>query len=543
MNKRFLPVFGILVGLVTTTLAADTLWTRRYDGPANGDEEACAVFTDGEDNVIVIGSSPTLTTGYDFVVFKYSPAGESLWLARIGSTGNTNDLVRAAKMDASGAIYLTGRTGSAGNYNILTVKLNPDGSEAWRAIYEGSGGKNDEPTAMAIDASGNVFITGYEADAGGYLDFVTIKYNADGTQAWAAKYDGGFGDDKGVDIALGPDGSVYVTGSRTQEGGTFQDYATLKYDAAGGQVWVDIYDRDTVNDIPTAIAVDSAGNVFVTGRSALGPGMGGPFSYVTLKYNSSGNRLWTKIYSGTNRGAIPVAMALTPNGLYITGNVWRTTNNDIGTVAYNPLTGSDLWVGVFNGVANKVDEASDILVDANGKIHIVGYSQDSLGRADYCRLRYSATGTLELVSLYNSPFDNADEGKAIAVDNQFNVVVTGRSYGGLPLMTYDIVTVKYDSSAPGISESDVKTRAFGTLKVQPNPARNRAILNLPLKAGEAATIALYDVAGALCHQEKVSLSGAGSTYSLNLAGFNPGVYILELKQGEGSSRVKLQVVK
>jgi hypothetical protein len=397
---------------------------------------------------------------------------------------------------------------------------------------------------LVIDGSGNVYVTGYETDATDMTNFVTIKYNADGTQAWAANFDGGVGDDKAVGVALALDGSIYVTGSRTQEGGTFQDYATVKYDAGGGQAWVDIYDRDTVNDIPAAIAVDSAGNVFVTGRSALGPGMGGPYSYVTLKYNSSGTRLWTKIYSGTNRGAIPTAMALTPNGLYITGNVWRTTNNDIGTVAYNPANGNELWVALYNGTANNFDEASGILVDANGKIHIVGYSQDTLGRADYCRLRYSSNGTPELVCLYNSDFNNADEAKAIAVDNEFKVVVTGRSYGGLPLMTYDLVTVKWDSSAaPGISEADFTGRRFASIKVQPNPVRNRAMLTLPPNAEGEAAIALFNVAGALCHQEKILLPATGNCYSLNLAGLNPGIYILEVKQGDISRQVKVQVVK
>ncbi|MGQ9708591.1 MAG: SBBP repeat-containing protein [bacterium] len=543
MNKRLLPVFGILLSLVTVASAGDTIWTRRYDGPANGDEEVCALFTDAERNVIVVGSSPGTTTGYDIVVFKYAANGDSIWCQRINGSGASNEFAKAAAIDASGSVYVTGRAGASGDYNILTVKLNPDGSEAWRATYQGSAGKNDEPLAMAIDASGNVFVAGYEADPGGSTDFVTIKYNADGNQSWVANFDGGVGDDRAVAIAIGSDGSVYVTGSSTQQQGTFQDYATVKYNSGGGQEWAALYDRDGVNDIPVAIAVDDAGNVYVTGRSAPGPPPGGVFSYGTVKYGSGGTRLWVKLYGATGRGAEPAAMVLGSSGLFITGKVVRSGSYDIGTIGYNPNTGDTLWVRVYNGLANNNDVGNAITVDGSGRVHVLGSSQDTLARDDYLRLRYSSGGILEMVARYNSPFNKTDQGLAIAVDNEYNVVVTGRSYGGMPIMTYDIWTVKSDSAVPGVEEAGFNQARTSVIKAQPNPARTITMLNLNLTGAGAAELILWDVTGSRCQGLKVHLPIAGNLYPLSLDGLNPGVYLLEARLPGRSERLKLQIIE
>lgn len=81
-------------------------------------------------------------------------------------------------------------------------------------------------------------------------------------QAWLARY-GGPGDDYVYALAVDGAGNVYVTGQTSGN-----DYGTIKYDGNGGQVWLALYDGPgSGGDSAKALAVDSGGNVYVTGRS------------------------------------------------------------------------------------------------------------------------------------------------------------------------------------------------------------------------------------------------------------------------------------
>ena len=96
----------------------------------------------------------------------------------------------------------------------------------WLARYTGTIG-NNEVASMAVDAAGNSFVTGSSEGIG--WDIATIKYDAQGHQVWAVRYDGGHGgDDIPVQIALDPDGNVIVAGyTQVRQGNN--DYLTLKY--------------------------------------------------------------------------------------------------------------------------------------------------------------------------------------------------------------------------------------------------------------------------------------------------------------------------
>ncbi len=534
-NKRLSLVVGAFLLVSTFARAVDgPRWVRLYNGPINGDEVVCAVLTDAERNVIAVGSSPGSGTAYDIVVLKYSPNGDSLWFKRIAGSGLSNDYAKAAAVDASGAIYLTATTGTYPNYNILTLKLNPDGSEAWRDVYQGSAGKADEPMALVLDGSGNVYVTGSEQDNNSVNDIVTIKYNADGSRGWVAYYDGGAADAP-AGIAVASDGAVYVTGTSLQSN---DDIITIKYNSSGGQEWAVLFDGGrNAPDNGKAIAVDGAGNCYVTGKTATAPPPGGQWNLITLKYSPTGGEVWQKVYTGSNRGVDPSDLAIGANGLYLTGTVTGTANTDILTMAYNLNTGDTLWVRRFNGAANKNDEGARLLVDALGRIHVVGSSQDANSRSDCCRLRYSASGVLEGSGLYNGTFNNDDKGVAIAVDANNEVVITGVSFGGTSIMSYDIVTVKYDSAAPGVSEGVSFPKRVAGLNISPNPARGQVKLGLALV--QPGIIRVWNASGGLCQEFGVP---AGSReWRLPLNRLTPGVYIVELRSGARCEKGKLVI--
>ncbi|MHA2227230.1 MAG: ABC transporter substrate-binding protein, partial [Candidatus Hodarchaeales archaeon] len=113
--------------------------------------------------------------------------------------------------------------------------------ERWAARYNGPGNRGDGASAMAVDASGNIYVTGRSWGSGTGSDYATIKYDPAGTEQWVTRYNGlENGNDVAYAIAVDASGNIYVTG-RSSGSGTYDDYATIKYDPAGTEQWVARY--------------------------------------------------------------------------------------------------------------------------------------------------------------------------------------------------------------------------------------------------------------------------------------------------------------
>jgi len=106
-------------------------------------------------------------------------------------------------------------------------------AQVWVARYNGPGDSGDYAYAIAIDNSGNIYVTGYSYGSGTYDDYATVKYDSSGVEQWVARYNGpGNYEDWAFAIALDNSGNVYVTGW-SMGSGTEYDYATIKYSSTG----------------------------------------------------------------------------------------------------------------------------------------------------------------------------------------------------------------------------------------------------------------------------------------------------------------------
>src|SRR5262249_899165 len=154
---------------------------------------------------------------------------------------------------------------------------------------------------LTVDDTGNAYITGLSTGSGSGFDYVTIKYGPNGNQVWGRRYNGpGNGTDVSAAIAVDRTGNVYVTGYSYGGSTTTNRYATIKYGPRGEQLWVARYNGPgNGNDIALAIAVDSDSNVYVTGRSF---GSGTASDYATIKYSTNGTQLWLARYNGPGNG-------------------------------------------------------------------------------------------------------------------------------------------------------------------------------------------------------------------------------------------------
>ncbi len=215
-----------------------------------------------------------------------------MWVARYDGPINAQEEAYALAVDQHGYIYVTGKTnGVYHNYDYATVKYDPDGNQVWEARYNYG---DDQAASIAVDGEGNVYVTGISNN-----DYLTVKYDADGNELWAERYDGvGNSHDEAVDLKVDESGNVYVTGRSQRQGGTNAeyDYATIKYDTDGNELWVSRYQGSAeLRDEARALVVDKLGNVYVTGNS---DGIGTAADFTTIKYDADGNEVWVERYDG-----------------------------------------------------------------------------------------------------------------------------------------------------------------------------------------------------------------------------------------------------
>ena len=439
--KTKLLVFTVFFLWVVPTFAemiVDTAWVRRYNGPANFEDHANAIAVDNSSNVYVTGIIfYDYETFFDCATIKYYPNGDTAWVRRYNGPGNSSDGAYAIAVDDSGNSYVTGQSGGSGTRNdYVTIKYYPNGDTAWVRRYNGPGNGDDIAYAIVIDSSGNIYVTGQSYGSGTRSDYATIKYYPEGDIAWVRRYNGPRDTtDYANAIAVDGSGNVCVTGE-SYGSSTNCDDATISYYPNGDTAWVRRYNGPgNSSDGAWAIAVDSSGNIYVTGWSM---GIGTGDDYATIKYYPNGDTAWVRRYNGPgNSSDVARAIAVEGSGnVYVTG--WCCVSGsdfDYATIKYYP-NGDTAWVRRYNGPANSEDGAYAIAVDSSGNVYVTGGSE-----GDYATIKYFPSGDTAWARRYNGPGNNDDYANAIAVDVSGNVHVTGRC--NVSGSDYDYATIKY----------------------------------------------------------------------------------------------------
>ena len=416
-------------------------WANRYGSQLlPGDDEAADVAVDRNGNVYVTGYLTNQPFGTDYFTVKYDAAGRKLWEARYNGENDGDDFATAIAVDGDGNVYVTGGSKTEANASdYVTIKYDSDGSTQWTARYDLPDDANksyDAATAMAIDDSGNVYVSGWSEN-----DIATVKYNGAGVEQWSARHPSR-GNTEVNAIAVDKSGNVYVAGRSNSA------FITVKYNSAGQQEWSSGYSEfGDSQGIATALAVDRRGEVYVTG---MYEGLSYP-QYLTIKFNQDGAREWTAFYRGPEpcNWNIATALALDDSGqVYVTGESGRfyedcsngpcVTREDIdyATIKYN-RAGEVQWSARY-GPAENCSHAAAVKVDRAGNVLVTGYD-----RQDYATLKYDRDGWQQWITYFNGAEASDDAAVASAVDEAGNVYVTGWS---MRHQDKDFTTVKYNSA-------------------------------------------------------------------------------------------------
>src|SRR5438445_323519 len=141
----------------TPAQTAVQAWVQRYSHPADASDYAQEVVTDNAGNVIVAGYTDNGINGADFLIIKYSGAGAPLWTNRYNGPGNGDDYAFAVAVDGSGNVFVTGYSiGSSGFYEYATVAYSGTGVPLWTNRYNGPANGDDGASSVAVDGSGDV---------------------------------------------------------------------------------------------------------------------------------------------------------------------------------------------------------------------------------------------------------------------------------------------------------------------------------------------------------------------------------------------------
>jgi hypothetical protein len=320
-----------------------TEWIARFDRGETGDDVAYAVTVDRSGSVYVAGSSDNAHEDSDYLTIKYSPIGRELWRATYD--GDENDVAHALAVDGRGNLYVTGiSVNASGTLDIVTIKYaSNDGRELWRQSHHTGvpvgGWVEPYKVLLTLDGEGNAIIGGQFA-VFGTIDFNLIKYDPAGMKKWAVSY-GGSGDGVDVPTALGVDaqGNIYISGFSHSAFHTFPGYLTLKYDkdplqnplpGFGLPLWDETFYDTLSASQPTALAVTDEGSVFVTGMS------GGDF--LTIAYSQNGGERWRKRYQEAGADCVPSALGLgDPGTLFVTGTSQSAITYDLVTIKYQEI--------------------------------------------------------------------------------------------------------------------------------------------------------------------------------------------------------------
>ena len=352
--------------------AGTVLWAKNFG--AAGYEESWGIATDLSGNVYITGifTSASITFGaftltnsaasYDGVfVVKLDTNGNVLWAEKgIGTAldKESNDIA----VDALGNVTIAGYTSygtlnfdgasinNTSNGNLYVVKFDTNGNVLWSTSQTAT--SQNRADGIAIDAAGNVYITGfyttsiYNLPTSSGRNAFLVKFSATGAFLWAAASSTSNNDTYGFDVHATSSGKVIVTGSFNNSTVTFgnvtltnavtngnPDIYIAQYDASGNLEWAksgsgSSYDRGF------KVTSDAMGSVYLTGF----------FESPTIKF-----------------GSITLTKA--------------TTVTQSGYVAKYNTAGNEVWAIKIDRIsAGSTSPNGGLATDASGNVILAGYS-------------------------------------------------------------------------------------------------------------------------------------------------------------------------
>jgi hypothetical protein len=410
-------------------------WVAIYnDELANAKEFADDIALSPDDKTVYMAAHTTVgadlwSADSQWAISAYdSTTGQRRWLTKWGDP-QLYSFPGGLEASPDGRfVYASGSTRNDfgdPDGHLATVAFDAiTGQVAWEARYDGPGNGTDNARTMFISPDGGsvyvIVISSGSSNAD--LDYAFVAYDAaTGAQRWALRWNGlgTGGEDSPFAAALSPAGDVlYASGHSAGAGEYDIDFGTVAVSTVTGQIlWVARY-GGVAPDRVYSMTVSPDGNVvYVAGESHNHP-QPAPFpvdySYAVVAYDAhTGAQLWEarKQWPQTTSN-FPNGIAATNDAVVVTGQTSGNRQNDVGTVAFAPSDGHELWADRYGLPDHDFEFSKAITAGPDGTVYLTGISSDSRTAmlfankaqiGDLLTIAYdSATGTRRWTSRYNT---------------------------------------------------------------------------------------------------------------------------------------------
>lgn len=553
------PLLIVILFIYCSIYAQSTDWSWSKGAGGISNEYTKSLATDPADNLIAVGyfGSTSISFGSiklnnisqnndDIFISKHDPSGNVLWARSEG--GRESDAALAVSTDSKGNAYVGGyfksgsiTFGTTTLFNadpflgdLFLVKYDSEGNVVWAR-----GAKNnklhDVITAVTVDKSDNIYVTGHFQsgsitfdnftlynNAFPYQDIFVVKYNKDGDVLWA-KRAGGNSNDIPNAITADPLENVIICGQFASYevdfgsdvlynfNGGFNDMFIAKYDKDGNAIWAKSAGQEE-GDFALAVSTDQYGNAYAGGYFRSGniyfdnyelQNPGTTFGNLFLvKYNNEGDVLWAKTSTNSESSDAIVALSLDAQGhIYATGHFQSYSIKFGSTVLYNKAEpNQDVYVAKYDTNGNPLWATS-----TGGNYHEIGtcIAVDNFSSV-YIGGHFAST---------NLPFKST----LLTNENPFNT---------------DLFIAKLGSA------NAIKEYAIPTAAIYPNPFSTNTTIETNIELTDA-TITLYNHMGQMVRTYK---NASGTSFQINRDGLNAGSYSITYhKNGKllGIGKVKV----
>lgn len=334
---------------------SQVIFQKSIGGNENEDGRSIQQTNDG--NFIIAGLTNSLTAGdYDVLLVKIENNGDTIWTKTYG--GAADDFGHSVQQTTDGGYIIAGKTNSfgLGNADVLLIKTDSIGGVLWTKTYGGPG--YDFGWSVQQTNDGGYIVTGLYNSFDVYL----IKVDSFGNQTWT-KNIGSANYDVGISVVQTFDGGYVVVGNTSFGAGDLDVYL-IKLDSSGNVLWSKTF-GGSGGDVGTCIKQTNNGGFIISGfTNSFGAGN---YDFYLIKTNEAGDMDWSRTYGGPLY-ELSYSLELTTSGNFIiAGHTGLQFNNDVYLIMVDYF-GNLLWTKTF-GVNG--DSRSQGVVQANDGGYIV----------------------------------------------------------------------------------------------------------------------------------------------------------------------------